>query len=745
MKKLLIIFIIILFIPNIVLCDDGSGETVSTPAESPSPSPPPVKGGGIISETTPAREEGKEQPAAPTPAETTVKEPTFENISIMDISGKFQDMKIFTDSPKSREYKTIPEGTYIDNFHFILGSGTQEISGNAGNIKPLTNLNQDGYWNLSYRKYGLLDVDTGLNRFIRTYDGSGTSSTDSSNILKTRDINNISVEFRPGDKLIITTRLSVEESNGRSPVSFENFTKQSGVPRTAIREITEPKDYKTTTIGINMEYIDDSVDIQLDNNFDIFTNRLTDDITWANLFKGSDGRAKGAGDYTVHTLSLRPSIKLSNNITFYNTLSFSKVTSTIDLIPFTTIPDVGGEFLRNKIDSDVRNLTLSTALSAKLFSNLRFNIKYRHYAHKNDTPNAKETPSYIMIDGGDGKDGGVNAIRYPRIARYTAYYTDSIILDGTWSPASRLYLNTLIENKDTSRDEREVEKENEKKAQVTMRTVILNSLATNLGYTYSKRTGKYDPTYYNAIYDPDTLNTVTQHTLLRTFDLSELASQKISAGIDYSPIEAFSLGLNFSYLLEEHNNVTIGRIRSQGTSGSVSLQIEPFTFLQFYTEYYYDKKKTTGRYSWTYDNNLSYTKDTKYTGFTKPITGILEDTSNVLTAGFNIKPGKRFSIKGDYSKYDFAGADSKLPEVSNITDTYEVYISAKLRKEQEDSSDSEKYLKNASITAGYYMERYVRSDYALDNFPDTGPDKFIGIREPSYKYRLISLYMSVYF
>lgn len=702
MKKFLIILIILLLTPGIVICSDGSGETISTPAETPSPLPPP--------------------------AETASKEPHFENIYTLDISGKFQEMKIFSDSPKAREFKTIPEGTYIDNLHFFLGSGSQEISGNAGKIYPLTNLYQDGYWNLSYRRYGLLDVDTGLNRFIRTYKGSEATLADSSNVFMTRDINNLSVKFTPGDRLIITTRLSAEERNGRSPISFESFTEQSGLSPTAIIELTEPKDYKTTTIGINMEYIDGSVDIQLDNNFQIFTNSLTDEITWENPYSGSDGRAKGAGDYTVHTLTLRPSIKLTNNITSYNTVSYSKVTSTMDLIPFTTVPDIGGEFLRDKIDSDVRNLTLSTALTATLFPNLRFNIKYRHYGHKNDTPVAKETPPYIMIDG------GTSANRYTRIPRYTAYYTDSIILDGTWSPASRLYLNTLIENKDTSRGEREVEKENEKRARVTMRAAILNSLAARLGYSYSQRTGKYDPAYYNAVYDPNESNTVTQHTLMRTFDLSELASQNISAGIDYFPIEEFTFGLNFSYLLDEHNSVNIGRIRSQGTSGSVSLQIMPFSALQLYSEYYYDKREITGRYSWTY-----------LTDFTKPVTGILIDTSNVLVTGFNFEPGKRFSVRGKYSKYDFTGTDTNLPEVSNITDTYEAYISAKLGKVNESAAPSDKDYNAMSITAGYYMERYVRSDYTLDNIPDTGTDKFLGISEPSYKYHLISLYMSLYF
>lgn len=716
MKKIFIILIIILFIPGIVLCEETSAD---------SPANPPAN--------TPATTDIS-KPADTAPAELTItKEPSPENISSVHVSGSYQNLKVFNDSPKIKEYRTIPEGFYLDNLRFFYGSGSQEFSGYSGKLFPLTNISQDGYWNLGYKRYGLLDADMGLNKFIHEY---GAPSAD---VSARRDINNLSLKFTPGDKLIISTKLSVEERNGKRPMDVENLTKLLGVSPTAILEITEPTDYKTTTIDLGIEYVEDSIDIQFGNSYQIFSNMQGDDLTWPNKFNGSDGRAKAAGDYTVQTLSLRPSIKLSENISSVNTLSYSKVTSSIDLVPFTTVPNVSDPFLRNIVDSDVRNLTFSTALSAKLLSNIRFNIKYRHYAYRNGTPVIKETPVYVMLDGGKSEK------RYTRKPRYTAYYTDTILLDGTWAPVNRLYINTSVENKDTSRDETEVKKQNEKKASVSLRSNISDSLVGKIGYTYLSRRGNYDPAYYKTVYDPDPLNNITQHTLMRTFDLSELDSQYVSASIDYFPAGALTAGLSASYLSDDHLNVSIGRVSSATTSGSLHIQLVPFTALQFYSEYYYDIREIHGRYTWTYDSSLSYPNDPNYGGFVKPVTGALNDTANVFIAGFNFEPHDLLSITGRYTKNNFTGKDTLLPEVSNITETYEINVSSKIGRENGDSSSGITGIKYMKITAGYYMERYRQNDYTLQNFTITGTENFLGIREGDYRFRTISLYLSMYF
>lgn len=712
MKKLLIILIIILFIPRIVFSEEPAPDSSENKVSAPDPQN--QEANPANSSQPDQNEKGAEVTALTEPTES--KGPSYNNIFFLQVSGKYTNLKTYKDSSKAKEYRTIPEGFYIDDLLFFLGSEHQEFSGNSGKIYPMTNIPKDGYWNLSYRRYGLLDIDAGLDKFIHNY---GAASTD---VSAGRDINNLKLKFTPGDRLIISTRLSVEDRNGKRPLTFESFTEQNISP-TAVIETTEPADYRTTTIGIGMEYIDDSIDIQLDNSYQIFTNNLTDEVSWTNPYNGSDGKAKVAGDYTVHTLTFKPSIKVTDNITSINTLTYSKVTSSIDLIPFTTTPGVSGDFLSNIVDTDVRTLTFSTALSAKLFSNTILNAKYRHYAYKNDTPVLKETPAYVMIDG------GADAKKYPRIPRYTDYYTDSIVLDGTWSPANRLFLDTSIENNDTSRDEREVKKQNEKKASVSLRSDIFNNLSGKIGITYLRRRGNYDPTYYNAVYNPNPLNTLTQSTLLRTFDLSELDSKKISAGIDYFPVEVLTIGLNLSYINDDHLNVSIGRKNSKTKSGSVYIQLAPLQGLQLYSEYYYDIRETRGKYTWA----------------TEPVNAIFDDTAYVFSSGFNFEPDKLWSVTGRYSKYDFTGRDTSLPEVSNVTDTYEIKASYELGRKDGDLSLATMGLKYIKITAGYYMENYKRIDYTLDNFPNAGTDIFLGVREPDYRFRLISLYVSLYF
>ena len=169
MKKVLIILIIILFIPNIVLCEETSADSaVNQPASPASPAADSTTDNPKTNSSAdqPANPNSNE-PAVATPTEGTISnEPPLGNIYTLQVSGKYQNLKISKDSPKIKEYRTIPEGFYLDNLHFFFGSGSQELSGDAGKLFPLTNLSQDGYWDLSYRRYGLLDADMGLNKLF---------------------------------------------------------------------------------------------------------------------------------------------------------------------------------------------------------------------------------------------------------------------------------------------------------------------------------------------------------------------------------------------------------------------------------------------------------------------------------------------------------------------------------------------------------------------------------------------------
>src|SRR5574337_1244578 len=117
--------------------------------------------------------------------------------------------------------------------------------------------------------------------------------------------------------------------------------------------------------------------MQLNNNQEIFTNTRPDDLIWDNPWQpGAYGRAKVADDYTVHTLSFKPSIRVSDNIRLINSLSYSKVTNSINLAPFTTVSGVGDAFQKDIIDPDVRSLNVSSTLTTVPFPDLRLNVKY---------------------------------------------------------------------------------------------------------------------------------------------------------------------------------------------------------------------------------------------------------------------------------------------------------------------------------------------------------------------------------
>ena len=673
----------------------------------------------------------------PTPADALEGTSTEEvRDSALEISTRFQAVSSDTGSSKAKEYRALPEGLYIDNLLFYYGNETQEFGGEVVRAYPLMNLIEDGHENLNYRRYGLLEVGIDIRKFPHDY---GAAS--SNDVSTQRDAYDLLLKFTPGDRLTISTNLSVEDRKGKRPLTVESLTGIVSDP-TAIIEIKEPVDYTTTTLDLGMEYKDELVDIQLNNNLQIFSNSLRDTVVWDNPYVGgATGKAKVADDYIVHTLSFRPSIKLTDSSRLINNLSYSKVTNSIDLIPFST-GGIGDTFQRNTLDSDVRSLSFSSTLTTRPLSDVKLNIKYRYNAYKNDTPKIDETPSYVMLDG-----DSISLIRYPRTARYTSYSTKSIGLDTTWSLTSRLAFDAGVENKDTSRGEREVGKENEKRLFLSLRSVLSDTLSGRFGYTYTRRRGDYDPAYYKVTYDPNPANDVTQHPLMRAFDLSGLDSHTVNASLDYSPVDALNLGTTLSLVITEHPDVTIGRRHSQGESASLYAQYTPFTGILLFSEYFYDRREVEGGYAWTFNNARPYPQDPNplYSDFTSPVQETVEDTDNVYILCLNYDIDKWLSATARYSKYDFKGTSVNLPEISSMTDTYELNVSYSPHRRFYVSSYPLIHLKDLKITAGYYVERYQRTDYALDNFPDTGIDIFLGIHEPDYVLHIFSMSLSLYF
>jgi len=278
--------------------------------------------------------------------------------------------------------------------------------------------------------------------------------------------------------------------------------------------------------------------------------------------------------------------------------------------------------------------------------------------------------------------------------------------------------------------------------------VLRDNLSGRFGYTYTRRRGDYDPSYYKVTYDPNPANDVAQHPLMRAFDLSALDSNALSAGLDYSPVNALDLGTTLSLIINEHPDVSIGRRHSQGESATAYAQYALFESLRIYAEYFYDHRRSEGRYSWTFNPALPYPQDPnpQYSDFTTPINGIVEDTDNVYSVGLNLDLDGGLALDGSYSRYDFRGSSAGIPDVSYVTDIYELSASYSLsRGIYAFGLSPVRRIKDIRMKAGYSMERYQRTDYTLDNFPDTGTDTFLGIREPDYNLHVLSLSLNLYF
>ena len=95
---------------------------------------------------------------------------------------------------------------------------------------------------MNYRRFGIVDVSLGLAKFPHNYGNDAESL---------RDNYDLKVKFTPGDRLIITTSLTIENREGRRPITLESLTTSAATP-TAIIEIAEPTDYTTASIDLGL-------------------------------------------------------------------------------------------------------------------------------------------------------------------------------------------------------------------------------------------------------------------------------------------------------------------------------------------------------------------------------------------------------------------------------------------------------------------------------------------------------------
>src|SRR4030066_783996 len=80
--------------------------------------------------------EQKSQEESPQESPPEIEPPIFR----FELSTRFQTVDLDTGSSKATEYRSLPEGLYIDNLLLFYGSQQQEFEGEFARISPLTHL-----------------------------------------------------------------------------------------------------------------------------------------------------------------------------------------------------------------------------------------------------------------------------------------------------------------------------------------------------------------------------------------------------------------------------------------------------------------------------------------------------------------------------------------------------------------------------------------------------------------------------
>src|SRR3989304_9125656 len=104
--------------------------------------------------------EQKSQEESPQESLPEIEPPIFR----FELSTRFQTVDLDTGSSKATEYRSLPDGLYIDNLLLSYSSRRQEFEGEIVKASPLTNLINTGYGDVTYRRYGLLNAGEGIRK-----------------------------------------------------------------------------------------------------------------------------------------------------------------------------------------------------------------------------------------------------------------------------------------------------------------------------------------------------------------------------------------------------------------------------------------------------------------------------------------------------------------------------------------------------------------------------------------------------
>jgi hypothetical protein len=502
------------------------------------------------------------------------------------------------------------------------------------------------------------------------------------------------------------------------------------IATTAVVEVAEPVHYTDTTIALGLEYLDGPLVIQLENKLQMFNNGRATSMAWDNPSRDIDGLAKLPEDHWTHTLTFQPSYRFSDRWSLMNSVSYMQVASRIHLVNFSSKSDLGEPVPFPDIEPDVRTLSIHSALTGHPWDNLVLKFRFRRNSYENDTAILTPFPAYVKLE---------EEIRYSRTPQYMTHRQQYVEMEADYRPWAWGHIEGGVHQVASSRNQLETSMLREMRYFVNVFTTLWENLSANGGYRHIQGSNSgYESSWFKTIYDP--LAVQSQHPLLRAWNLADFTANELHANLTFQPLDVLAVGVTALYAARDYPGTRIGRKASGDQSATVDVQYVPWEQVVAFAQFSWQRSDIRGSYTWTFDGALaSPAQDPTYIDFRQPLSGTLTDRNDTFLIGLQYDPSPMTQWTGSYLRAHGRESGISLPSSGNRYEEFSIETHHRFNREMES------FAKDFSLGMEYRYEHYRVSDYALENFPDTPPDLFLGIRDPGYRAHVFSLSCTFYF
>lgn len=526
-----------------------------------------------------------------------------------------------------------------------------------------------------------------------------------------------------------------------------------GNPRAVL--LPEPVDYTTEQYDGMLRYTTRKFQLEAAYYLSVFTdgNRA---LTWGNPFTTIAGWAPGTGFPTaVDQLSLPPenkfhqaSLNAGYNLTESTRLSASfsrgRMTQNEAFLPYTNIPSLAASItqplprdsLDGRIDTTVANLRLASRPTTK-FS---WNASYRYDDRDNRTPRDE----YVYI-GGDSQvqDTGVASSKR-RFNEPYSYREEQLKLDASYQLFGNTDVSAGLQRSKIDRTYLEREQADEDTYWLGINSNISDRFSGHLRYTHAQRDGS---TYvgnepFLSGYSPGYTSTVVagweNHPGLRRFFEADRDRDQMTATLEFSASEAFTLSAALDYAHDDYTTSEIGLVDSKVESVTLDAVYSPSPLWSAYAFQTYEQLNADqdGQSFAGGANQIPQSSDPNRSWF-------VHHRDRIDSSGF----GYKRSLSSGHVEFGFDYLHSKsrsgldfavgsalltrpLPRNQTRLDSLNIHASYKLKE-------------NLSLRANYWYERFRSSDWALDGIaPNTLANVILlGEDSPDYGVQFVSLSM----